>query len=65
MTRDIFSKIAKALDDALTEDSILLLDNFFNHKGEFVSEVKHPKVIYLPANSTSKTQPLAGGIISV
>lgn len=49
------------------EKVILLLDNFAGHKASKnidLPELRRTKLVYLPANTTSKLQPLDAGIIN-
>jgi hypothetical protein len=52
-------------DSKLTRPTVLLLDNFSGHIKDIQDVVlNHLEVIFLPANTTSKTQPLDAGIIA-
>ena len=44
---------------------LLLLDDAPSHNPEFVGNFSGIKVVFLPANATSKLQPLDAGIIKV
>jgi hypothetical protein len=65
MTKTIFAKILKEFDEGLSEPAVLLLDNFSGHKLEEMNDFRHLIPIFLPPNTTAKTQPLDAGIISV
>jgi DDE superfamily endonuclease/Tc5 transposase DNA-binding domain len=63
MDSKIFAVLLKAFDARLSRPTVLLLDNFAGHKVDD-EEFKNLIIIWLPANSTSVTQPLDGGIIA-
>ncbi len=64
MTGDIFETLLKEFDDRITSPTILLLDNFSGHEVNNAVDYKNIMPLFLPANTTSKTQPLDAGIIS-
>jgi len=64
MNGDIFEKLLKKFDERMKQPTILLLDNFSGHSIEELQDFKHIIPIFLPANTTSETQPLDGGIIA-
>ena len=64
MTGDIFETLLKEFDDRMTSPTILLLDNFSGHEVNNAVDYKNIMPLFLPANTTSKTQPLDAGIIS-
>lgn len=62
MTEDLFNKFLAEWDKELNHHIVLLLDNFKGHDIE--NDYEHIIIIFLPPNTTSKTQPLDGGIIA-
>ena len=65
MDSKIFMELIKDFDSRLTRPTVLLLDNFSGHIKDLQDvELNHLEVIFLPANTTSKTQPLDAGIIA-
>ncbi|KAF9176095.1 hypothetical protein BGZ49_006697, partial [Haplosporangium sp. Z 27] len=71
MTSEIFMEWLKSFDDQLEEPTLLLLDSAPQHtRVEYRDpDTKTPwrflEVVRLPVNSTSVTQPLDAGVISV
>ena len=61
MTTTIFSDWVKQWDKKLTRNIILLIDNCTAHPTNL--QLKHIKLVFLPANTTSILQPLDQGII--
>lgn len=68
MNREIFGEWLLMLEEKFSNENrniLLLLDNFSGHKiPEFETSSKHVKLLFLPENTTSVTQPLDQGIIS-
>ena len=64
MTREIFEDILLDFDSKLTEPVVLLLDNFSAHNIQSSVILKNVIPIYLPPNTTSKSQPFDAGIIA-
>lgn len=64
MNQEIFTKLVVDFDKTVDEDVLLLLDNFRGHKLLPGVVLKHVKLLFFPANSTFKFQPLDCGIIS-
>ena len=65
MNAKIFMELLEDFDSKLTRPTGLLLDNFSGHIKDLQDVVlNHLEVIFLPANTTSKTQPLDAGIIA-
>jgi hypothetical protein len=64
MTASIFNKLVRDFDASRTRPTILLLDNFSGHKIEDVNSLQFVIPVFLPPNTTSKTQPLDAGIIA-
>jgi len=66
MTGPIFTTLLKEFDQRMEGRApvVLLLDNFCGHSSESFEELQNVIPVFLPANSTSKTQPLDAGIIS-
>lgn len=62
MNEGVFNKYLLHWDQELTRTVLLLVDNFSGH--ELTQEFKNIIVVFLPKNSTSKTQPLDAGLIS-
>jgi hypothetical protein len=65
MTSELFSNWLKDLNNVMRQRDrhiILLLDNAPCHC--FFDELSHLKLLYLPPNTTSKTQPLDHGVIN-
>lgn len=65
MNSKIFESIMKKFDDSLEESSIVLIDNFRGHYINPPPVFKNIRIIFLPPNSTSVTQPLDHGIIAL
>jgi len=63
MTTEIFVQEVKRLDRSLSEPSCLFVDNASCHIAAGDLNLEHLKVIFLPANTTSKVQPMDSGII--
>ena len=66
MSSEIMGDILKNLNKKLIREKrkiLLLLDNAPSHDPEFVGKFSNIKVVFLPANTTSKLQPLDAGII--
>ena len=66
MPSEIMEDVLKKLNKRLVKEKrriLLLLDNAIPHYPEFVGKISNIKVIFLPANTTSKLQPLDAGII--
>ena len=63
MTRELFSTLLKKFDDRIERPVILLIDNFRGHEFSEM-ELRHVIPVFLPPNSTAKTQPLDAGIIA-
>jgi hypothetical protein len=70
MTSEIFAEWLQAFDLRMQrlgkEKALLLLDNFSGHKASKMRdlpELRCTEILYLPANTTSKLQPLDAGII--
>jgi hypothetical protein len=64
MTGQIFKTLLRKFDERVCEPTILLIDNFRGHNVEELEDYNLIIPIFLPANTTSKTQPLDAGIIS-
>lgn len=64
MDSTIFNKLLLDFDRSLNSPAVLLLDNFAGHKICNQQELQFVVPIFLPANTTAKTQPLDAGIIS-
>jgi len=64
MTSTIFSTLLQKFDASLTEPAILLLDNFSGHSVDAIQSCTNILPVFLPPNTTSRTQPLDAGIIS-
>jgi len=71
MNRDIFVEWLKLFDDELSQPTLLLLDSAGAHNDIDMRDQqnhipwKHLHIQRLPKNSTSVTQPLDAGVISV
>lgn len=66
MSSEIMEDILKNLNKRLVREKrkiLLFLDNATPHDPEFVGRFSHIKIVFLPANTTSKLQPLDAGII--
>jgi len=63
MTSEIFEQFTKELDKTCSCDTALILDNASVHGIASNLDLKHLKIIFLPPNTTSKTQPMDAGII--
>ena len=70
MTTELFAEWLKSIDRRMEnlgkQKVILLLDNFFGHKASKMKDLpqlRRTQILYLPANTTSKFQPMAAGII--
>ena len=64
MTKNIFQEFVDQWNEKLVQDGIeilLLVDNFSGHK---VDEPSNIRIEFLPANTTSKVQPLDLGVIA-
>jgi len=64
MNGQIFEKLLRDFDSRMNEPTILIIDNFAGHSVEELADYKWIIPIFLPANTTSVTQPLDGGIIA-
>ena len=64
VTQYIFKRYLEQFNNSIEEPIILLLDIFFGHKVP-MEAYGRINVVYLPPNSTSVTQPLDCGIISI
>lgn len=65
MTSKIFEEIMIEFDRSLTSSAIVLIDNFRGHTINPPPNFLHIRIIFLPPNSTSLTQPLDNGIIAL
>jgi DDE superfamily endonuclease len=63
MTREIFQQLLIEFDSEMTKPVVLILDNFSGHKVSASLVLKYTMLMYLPPNTTSKTQPLDAGLI--
>ena len=63
MTSAIFEDFVLALDKSLSQPSVLLLDNASVHGIAGEKTLQHLKIVFLPPNTTSRTQPCDAGII--
>jgi len=66
MSSEIMDDILKKLNKRLIREKrriLLFLDNATPHDPEFVGRFSQIKIVFLPANTTSKLQPLDAGII--
>ena len=62
MNAKIFMELIQYFDSKLTRPTVLLLDNFSGHIKDLQDVIlNHMEIIFLPANTTSKTQPLDAG----
>lgn len=64
MTGEIFETLLQKFDKRMTGPTILILDNFSGHFIDMLGEYEYIIPLFLPPNTTSKTQPLDAGIIS-
>jgi hypothetical protein len=64
MTKTIFLTLLSDFDASISEPAILLLDNFSGHSIDDVQQFTNVLPVFLPPNTTSKTQPLDAGIIA-
>jgi hypothetical protein len=65
MNSTIWNKLLKEFDDSLDAPSILIVDNFSGHDIDPLEDYKYLIPIFLPPNTTSVTQALDAGIISL
>jgi len=63
MNSAFFEEFTKKLDGMVSCDTALILDNASVHGIASDLELKHLKIIFLPPNTTSMTQPMDAGII--
>ena len=66
MSSEIMEDILRKLNKRLVREKrkiLLFLDNATPHDPEFVGQFSNIKIVFLPANTTSKLQPLDVGII--
>lgn len=69
MTTELFAEWLKAFDNRMRDkgkQALLLLDNFSGHKASKMKDLpklSYTQILYLPANTTSKLQPMDAGII--
>lgn len=63
--REIFVKILRKLNSSLSEEIVLILDNFTGHVLDDWDPFTKIIPIYLAPNTTSLTQPLDAGIIGI
>jgi len=66
MSSEIMEDILKKLNKRLVWEKrsiLLFLENATPHDPEFVGRFSHMKIVFLPANTTSKLQPLDAGIL--
>ena len=67
MTGEIFSEWLLKIDRKFRSENrkiLLFLDNFSGHNVEAIAKLTNVKVVFFPANCTSKLQPLDQGIIA-
>lgn len=63
MNWEIFKELILDFDNEITEPAILILDYFSGHRIDCANMLKNLTLLYLPPNTTAKTQPLDAGII--
>jgi len=63
MTSILFEEFVVNLDKSLSQPSVLLLDNASVHGIAAEKSLTHLKIVFLPPNTTGKTQPCDAGII--
>lgn len=64
MTSEIFNSILVDMDKTLDSPAILIIDNFSGHSIDELDDLKNIIPVFLPPNTTAKTQPLDAGIIA-
>jgi hypothetical protein len=63
MVSSIFEEFVRELDRSLRVPSALILDNASVHNSAADLRLKNLEIVFLPPNTTSKTQPMDAGII--